>query len=549
MKFLAFVSLSIILFTFSSCFKGESVDTIIHNARIHTMNEGDDIMEAIAIKDGKIIEVGPERQILNKYSADEYIDAELKDVYPGFTDAHTHIMSYARLKLSVDLVGCKSYDEMIERIIAYQKKHHRDFVIGRGWDQSLWNMAEMPDNKKLSEVFPDIPVCLFRIDGHALMANDFLIQKSSVYNTFEQTDNLSTGGYFVLNETGEKTGVLVDNAMNPVIDILPDFPENELMKEIIEVQEELFGFGVTGIHEAGLQLKEVKLLEKMIDDGKLDLNIYGMLLPTEENKEFAKKNGIYTHQNLLIRSFKVYGDGALGSRGAFLKAPYTDKHDHYGYLVTNEQAMKEIAQFCREIGYQMNTHAIGDSTNKILLDIYENTALENQDHRWRIEHAQVVDPKDIPLFAEYRVFPSVQPTHATSDMRWAESRLGKDRMTGAYAYRSLMNSFGMIALGTDFPVEYANPYMTIYSAVARKNSENEPEKGFMPQEALTLDECLMGMTIWPAMASFQENELGTIEKGKDATLFIVESPITIDEYRQNFAYVTMVKGKKVYSLE
>lgn len=547
MKFLVFFLLLLLV---SACIKGESVDLIIHNAKVHTMDNTNTVFEAVAIKDGIIVEVGAERQILNKYRADEFIDAGLRDVYPGFIDAHGHILSYARQKISVDLVGCKSFDELLVRIEKYQSKHNRKFIIGRGWDQSLWKNTEMPNNQRLNELFPDIPVCLFRIDGHALLANDVLIQQSNVLEKVAADEELSSGGYFMYDTNSVFTGVMVDNAMNPILDILPDFPESELREAIAEVQSELFMYGITGVHEAGLQFEELQLLKKMVDDDQLRLNIYGMLLPTAHNIAFAKENGIYTHKNLLVRSFKVYGDGALGSRGAFLKAAYSDHHDHHGYLTTSLRRMQEIAQLSQEIGYQMNTHAIGDSTNRVLLELYGAIYSHNPDHRWRIEHAQIVDPVDFSLFAQSGVFPSVQPTHAVSDQRWAIDRLGSERMKSAYAYRSLLEQFGMLAIGTDFPVEHTDPFMTIHAAVTRTNSENFPTGGFLPDEQITLEQCLRGMTIWAAFAAFQENELGSIEKGKDATLVVFERPVKVQEiYTPNFAHTTFIKGKKVYSVE
>mgnify|MGYP006078359867 CR=1 FL=1 len=543
-----------------SCMKGEKVDLVIHNAKIHTMNDGSEIFEAIAIKNGEIIEVGAERQILNKYDAEKYIDAESKDIYPGFTDAHGHIMSYARQKLSVNLVGCKSYDEMLVRIEKYQSKYKRKFIIGRGWDQSKWG-DEMPTNRRLNKLFPNIPVCLFRIDGHALLANDYLIKKSDVINKFREDAELNQGGYVISSTytppdihshlpitTLTPTGVFVDNAMNPILDILPDFPEAELKVAILEVQDELLGYGVTGVHEAGLKHFEVELIEEMIEDGSLVLDIYGMLLPTEKNIAFAKENGIYQKENLTIRSFKVYGDGALGSRGAFLKNVYSDKHDHHGYLTTSLSRMKEIAKLCEETGYQMNTHAIGDSTNRVMLGIYQKMFSVVPDHRWRIEHAQIVDPLDFKLFAEAGVFPSVQPTHATSDQAWAESRIGVDRLEGAYAYNTLLEQFGMIAIGTDFPVEYTDPFLTIYAAVQRKNSNGEPGLGYLPSEKITIEQCIKGMTIWAAFAAFQEDELGSIEKGKNATLIILERPIiNSNEFQYNYSTTTIINGEIVYS--
>jgi len=575
MKNLYFIFLLAASLHLTSCMKGESVDLVIHNAQIHTMNEKGDTHEAIAIRDGKIVEVGPERQILNKYSADEYIDAQGRDIYPGWVDAHGHILSYAKQKLSVDLVGCKSYDEMIVRIKKYQSRHKRGFIIGRGWDQSLWKEGEMPTNEILNEEFPDIPVCLFRIDGHALLANDYLIRKSNVINLFHADKELNEGGHY---ETMERTidtptlmhvssihspvtvmieqerkmpsGVFVDNAMNPIIDILPAFPKKELSEAIAEVQSELLMYGITGVHEAGMNHDEFKLIDKLVSKGELKINIYGMLMPTKENIAFAKKKGVYKNDNLLVRSFKVYGDGALGSRGAFLKHPYADKHDHSGYLTTSIEHMELIAATCHSTGYQMNTHAIGDSTNRIMLEMYQKAFDINSDHRWRIEHAQIVDPNDFYLFAEAGVYASVQPTHATSDKRWAEDRLGSERMEGAYAFNSILQKAGMLAIGTDFPVEYIDPFRTIHSAVNRKDVDNQPNDGFLSSESITLEECIKGMTIWAAWASFQEKELGTIVKGKDATLSMFEKPVAANAaYTPNFAHMVFIKGKKVYSVE
>lgn len=565
MKLLFSVTVVALVFTLSSCYKGESVDLVIHNARVHVMDDLSSVEDAIAIKDGKIVEVGPERKILNKYSAEEYIDAQLKDVYPGFTDAHGHILSYAKQMLSVNLVGCKSYDEMIVRIEMYQGKHQRKFIIGRGWDQSLWEEGTLPTNERLNEEFPDIPVCLFRIDGHALLANDYLIEKSDVLKKFHEDPELFNGGHieylperglsFVFSGDDVETaktpsGVFVDNAMNPIVEMIPDFPKKELTEAIMEVQGELLAYGITGVHEAGMTNSELNLFNELVDQEKLDLNVYGMLLPTEKNIAFARKNNVFTNKNFVVRSFKVYGDGALGSRGAFLKHSYADRHDHHGYLTTSREHMQEIADVCLDVGYQMNTHAIGDSANRVMLELYQDIFSIKPDHRWRIEHAQVVDPNDFKLFADAGVFPSVQPTHAISDQRWAEDRIGKERMSGAYAYKSLLDQFGMIAVGTDFPVEETDPFRTIHAAVNRKNKENFPSGGFLPDEAITLDQCIRGMTIWAAMASFQENTQGTLEKGKDATVVIFDLPVDAPpSFKNNFAYTVFIKGKKVYSVE
>lgn len=533
-----------LLFALSACYKGKSVDLIIHNAKVHTLVDNSEVAEAIAIKDGKIVEVGPERQILNKYSSDEEIDAEGKDVYPGFTDAHGHILSYAKQLLSADLVGSKSMDELLVRLEKYQSKNKRKFIVGRGWDQSLWGTTEFPTNEQLNKLFPTIPVCLIRIDGHALLANDACLKLAKI------TPETKIEGGIIHLQNGKCTGLLVDNAMNPVYALIPEFPKSEIINAISEIQDELLQYGITGVHEAGIENKDIELFKEMIDKHDFNLNLYAMLMPSEENIAFARKNGVYTYKNLLIRSFKVMGDGALGSRGALLKQPYSDQHNHYGVLTTSIEDMKRIADICEETGYQMNTHAIGDSTNKILLDLYERIFEVNKDHRWRIEHAQVIDPKDFELFSKYAVFPSVQPTHAVSDQRWAEQRLGRKRMIGAYSYKSLLNQFGMIAIGTDFPIELTDPFLTIHAAVQRMNVDNIPSGGFYSKEAITMEECIKGMTTWATFASFQENELGTLEKGKDATLAIFENPVSsYAEFQPNFASYVFIKGKKVYSVE
>lgn len=550
MKHVAYAFFLLVVLSFQSCMKGESVDLVIHNARVHTMNENNDVFEAIAIKDGKIVEVGPERQILNKYSADEYIDAELKDVYPGLTDGHGHLLAYARQQLSVDLVGCKSFDELLLRIKKYQGKHKRSFIVGRGWDQSLWENQELPTNEQLNTIFPNIPIALMRIDGHAMLVNDKLLKRSQIAEKVKANPEKFIGGEVLLDSLGKPTGMIIDNAMNPIFAMMPEFPQKELDVAIKDIQNELFSYGITGVHDAGLSSKDRKIIEKWVNKRVLKLNIYGMLLPDPENIAFAKKKGIYENKNLLIRSFKVYGDGAVGSRGAFMKEEYADQHGHFGHLTTPVSEMQRIADLCEQVGYQMNTHAIGDSTNRILFEMYAKVYGRNNDYRWRIEHAQHIDPADFDLFEASHAYASVQPTHATTDQRWAVTRLGEKRMVGSYAYKTLMERCGILIIGTDFPVEYTDPFRTIHSATNRKTEDNYPADGFLANEAISLEDCLKGMTIWAAMGAFQENKLGTLEKGKDATLVIFEEAIVAHAtFKNNFANSVFIAGEKVYSVE
>jgi predicted amidohydrolase YtcJ len=540
MRYFALISLVVL----SSCYKGKRVDLVIHNAKIHTLNDQNTIGEAIAIRDGKVIEVGPERQILNKYAATEELDAGGREIYPGFIDAHGHMLSYAQQKLSADLVGSRSMEEVVFRLEKYAASKKRGVIVGRGWDQSLWKDKQLPNNQLLNKSFPDKPVAIMRIDGHALLANDAMLTLAGIH------PNTKIEGGIIHVEKGKCTGLLVDNAMESVYKKFPTYSKQERINALLEIQEELLQYGITGVHEAGIEFEDIALFKELIDRHHFSLNLYAMLMPSKENIAFARKHGKYRYRNLSIRSFKVIADGALGSRGALLKKPYHDHHNHIGVLTTSLDKMKQVAGICEYIDYQMNTHAIGDSTNRILLELYQSIFDRKKDHRWRIEHAQVVDPLDMSLFGKFAVFPSVQPTHAVTDQRWAESRLGKERMRGAYAYKSLLRQFGMIALGTDFPIELTDPFLTIHAAVNRKNAENVPSNGFYPNESLNLLECLKGMTIWAAFASFQEREFGTLEPGKHATLAILESPIsTKGDYKPNFAWRTLIKGKWVYQVD
>lgn len=544
MKFLFLPILALVLFLVSSCYKGETVDLIVHNARIYSVDSDWKVYEAMAIRDGKIVELGAERQILNKYAADESFDAGGKEIYPGFIDAHAHIFSLAKQRLGVDLTGTSSMDELLARCEKYESRTQKKFIVGSGWDQASWGESELPTNARLTTLFPTIPVALFRVDGHAVLINDCLMKKLGI------DENTAVEGGIFQKTDGKCTGLLMDNAMNAVYAVLPKYSNKELEKAIEMIQNELYQYGITGVHEAGITREELSLLQKMVKKDALKINLYAMLSPTEANIQFAQKNGIYQLKNLFVRSFKVIGDGALGSRGACLKEPYSDAPGHFGVLTCSIEKMNEIAQEALRLNYQLNVHAIGDSTNKIVLDLFAKAQAKKVDHRWRLEHAQVLSLADIARLNSCGAFPSVQPTHAVSDQRWAEARLGSHRIEGAYAYRKILNEVGILALGTDFPIESMNPFATIFAATQRKNNANEPKNGFYPNEALTLEECIRGMTLWAAMAAFQDEELGSLEVNKQANFVVLEKPLkNATNYVPNFAFATFINGKKVYSLE
>jgi predicted amidohydrolase YtcJ len=525
----------------TGCFKGEKVDLIIHNAIIHTMNDGGDVFEAIAIKDGKILQVGPEREILNRYRGEIEINAGKKDVYPGLHDAHGHIFGEVYQRLQVDLVGSSSYYDMLLRLEKFAGKNQPSILIGRGWDQGLWGESELPTNKLLNERFPDLPVVLIRVDGHAMLLNDLAMRMAGI-----DSETRVEGGQVVIKD-GSPSGVILDQAMD-LMQVHMASPDRATIKQkITEIQSDLLAYGITHVHEAGISIDQLEILLELDAEGLLQIQVYAMLFLNDDNLGYAEKNGFIDQGNVHVRGFKLLLDGALGSRGACLIHPYADAMNEHGLLLTSMADLQRLTKKALALDFQVNTHCIGDSANRILLRHYDTLLTNVVDHRWRIEHAQVIHEDDFQWFSKTGVIPSVQPTHAASDQRWIKERLGTDRMKTAYAYKTLLNERGMLALGTDFPVESYNPFGTIHAAVQRKTLDGEPQGGFQIEEALTLEETMRGMTIWAAFACFEEHRVGSLEKGKDATFTIFEYPIRSTlNYEPNGANETFIRGKKVY---
>lgn len=535
--------LGLVAFVLTACFKGEEADLIIHNAQIYSLNLHGDVFEAMAVRDGKIIELGSEREILNKYRGPA-INAEKKEIYPGFHDAHGHLFSLAQKKLSADLTGCKSMNEVIQRLERFDGAKNPSVLVGKGWDQSLWNDADLPNNKRISELFPSKAVILYRVDGHAVLANQYALKKAGV------NPNVQVEGGALIAMQDTLTGILLDNAIQLVDKLIPEPKTKELKKALLECQEELLEYGITSVHEAGITLDQLELLRDLEREDKLKIQLYAMLFPGEKEIAFAREKGILKTPFIHVRSFKVIGDGALGSRGACLTHPYHDAPHTQGFMLLSHQELRRIALIAVETGYQLNVHAIGDSTNRTVLQIMKEALNGKKDHRWRIEHAQVVQPIDIALFNEIGIIPSVQPTHAVSDMRFVKDRLGEKREKWGYAYKSLLKATGIIALGTDFPVEDINPFRTIEAAVNRKNTKGEPKSGYQKSEALTLMETLKGMTLWAALACFEENEKGSLEPYKDATFIILHNSIQqASDFSRNYAKRVFVRGKEVYRFD
>ncbi|MBI9040571.1 amidohydrolase [Lutibacter sp.] len=504
-------------FVFFSCTKKIEVDTIIINAHIYTANDSLQKAEAFAIKDGKIIDVGTSVEMQLKYSPIYINDAKGKTIVPGFIDAHCHFYGLGLQQQKVNLEGTKSFDEVVQRIVDFQKEKNVTYITGRGWDQNDWEIKEFPSKEKLDELFPNTPIAVTRIDGHAILANQAAIDLAGV------TVKTPFSGGEIIQKDGKLTGIFIDAPMELIEAKIPEPTKAEKIKALKDAENICINLGLTTVDDAGLSKETIELIDSLQQAGELIIRIYAMVSVSDKNIDYFTKRGIIKTDLLNVRSFKVYADGALGSRGAAMKQPYSDQHNHFGALVTPLADLERYAKKIAGSDYQMNTHAIGDSANFVMLKTYKEVLNDKKDRRWRIEHAQIVDKTDFHLFNN--IIPSVQPTHATSDMYWAEGRVGTERIKGAYAYKELLNTYGKVALGTDFPIEKVSPLLTFYAAVARKDLNNFPENGFQKENALTREETLKGMTIWAAYSNFEEQEKGSIEIGKFADFIVIDKNI------------------------
>ena len=536
-------ALLIICIVITSCgSQKEEADLLVFNANVYTVNDGFEKAEAFAVKDGRFVEVGTSESLREKYEFTDEVDAEGNAVYPGFIDAHAHFYGLGMQQQRVDLTGTRSFDEVVAKIVEFQKKNNVDFITGRGWDQNDWEVKEFPVKDTLDELFPDTPVAITRIDGHAMLVNQAALDKASI------TAETEFEGGDIEQEDGQLTGILVDNPMMLIEKITEDVDVDTQKRALLAAQEICFGYGLTTVDDAGIDKEVIDLIDSLNNSGELKIRLYAMISNTEENLDHYLEKGPYKTDRLNVRSVKFYGDGALGSRGAALKAEYSDRPGHFGALLSPVSEFKATAERIARSEFQMNTHAIGDSANYMVLKTYDSLLDSGENRRWRVEHSQVIDSSDFHYFSR-NIIPSVQPTHATSDMYWAEDRLGEERIKGAYAYKKLLDQAGLVALGTDFPVEQVNPFLTFYAAVDRQDTENFPEGGFMRSQALSREETLKGMTIWAAYSNFEEEEKGSIEPGKFADFVILDRDIMkveIDSVPQTKVLGTFVNGEQVY---
>jgi predicted amidohydrolase YtcJ len=526
----------LMLFAFACKQKEFNADLLVKNAVVYTVDNRFSMADAFVVNNGKIVAVGKADTLEEKYTARQVVDAGGKPVYPGFIDAHAHFYNYGLGLQEVNLNNTKGWRDVLDSVNVYARRNPEGWIIGRGWDQNKWKTKQFPNKSKLDSLFPVRPVILTRIDGHALIANQAALTLAGV-----KAGQTIPGGE-IETVSGKLTGIMVDNAQDLVRRKIPAPNDQMVQSAFLDAQANCFAVGLTTVDDCGLPYTMVNTIAQLQHKGELKMRMYVMLSDNSDNYDYLFKRGVYKTPWLDVRAFKVYADGALGSRGACLLQPYADQKNWKGFLLSNQKHFEDVAKKLAAKGFQMCTHAIGDSANRVMLKIYAGALKGKNDRRWRIEHAQILSPDDIKYFGEYNIIPSVQPTHATSDMYWAGARLGKTRLKSAYVYKQLLEQNGWLPLGTDFPVENINPIYTFYAAVAREDLKGYPDGGFQPENALNREQALRGITIWPAKANFEEKEKGSIEPGKYADFVILDKDIM----KINGAELLRVKVLKTY---
>lgn len=540
---LLLISICLLLIPFSSCKFRQKADMIVHHAKIYTIDEKFSVAEAMVIRDGKIIAIGKNDDILKVYESEVMNDAEGKFVFPGFIDAHCHFTGFATDMWKCELVGTISFEEVIEKVKTYSKNAPMEWIYGRGWDQNDWAVKEYPDKSKLDELFPNRPVFLKRIDGHAALVNQKALDIAGI------TAATKVNGGSIELKDGKPTGILIDNAMDLVDTKIPSISDELAKKYYTDAQQICFSYGLTGVHDCGVGEHTINMIDEEQKAGRLKMKIYALLSDSIQYYDKWIAKGPYVTERLHVGGFKLYADGALGSRGACLLESYTDRPDWKGFLLNDINYYRGILQKLVDSKFQVCTHAIGDSGNRVILKLYAEVLKGKIDKRWRIEHAQVVNENDFHFFGDDNIIPSVQPTHATSDMYWAEQRLGPVRVKGAYAYQQLLKENSWIPLGTDFPVEDISTFKTFFAAVARQDSKGYPENGYQMENALTREQTLRGMTIWAAKSAFEEKKKGSLEKGKFADFIILDTDLMSCSARnilKTMVLATYINGEKVY---
>jgi predicted amidohydrolase YtcJ len=527
-------------------------DLIVTNARIYTVDDARPLAQAMAVRDGRVAFVGDVPGALALRGAStRVVDLAGRTVIPGMVDAHAHLLGLGQALRTVDLTGTRSYDEVIARVVARAREVPAgSWIVGRGWDQNDWGDTRFPTHEALTRAVSEHPVYLERVDGHAALLNAAAMRAAGI--TARTRD--PQGGRLERDGAGAPTGVLVDNAQGLAERAIPAPSDDELRERVRAAVKEMHRWGLVGVHSAGESRRVIDLLEAMARGGELDLRAYVMV--SDDSAAIAHyiargPQSALHGGRLWVRSIKLYADGALGSRGAALLEPYSDDPANRGLLVSAPAHIQDVATRALRAGFQVNTHAIGDRGNRLVLDAYERAlaAVPTADHRFRVEHAQILHWDDVPRFARLGVIPSMQGSHQTSDMYWAGTRLGEGRLYGAYAWRSLLDAGSIVPNGSDFPVEQVNPLISFKAAVSRQDARGWPPGGWHPEQRMTREEALRSMTIWPAFAAFQEREMGSLASGKFADFVVLDRDlmrVPADEILQIRVLTTYVGGKAVY---
>ena len=544
----------------------QEVSMLLVNGMVHTVNEKQPSAEAIAILDGKIAGVGSNKDIQARFKSASVIDLQGKSVYPGFIDAHAHLENLGVALMNLDLGGTSSVEEIQKRVAErVAETPPGRWIRGRGWDQNKWPSKQFPTHQMLDAVSGDVPVYLTRIDGHAMWVNRTVLDLAGITRATPDPE----GGRILRDASGNPSGVFIDNAITLLQNALPEPSEAERTEAVERAVQACLKVGLTEVHDMGTDLVGIEIYKKLIKEKKFPFRVY-VAIGAEENVtgrisfgglgetwDYYLKNGPEIGQydgRLTVRALKLYADGALGSRGAALIEPYSDDPTNRGLTLTSSDVLKSAAEQALQHGFQVCVHAIGDRGNHIVLNVYEEAFKaypdKAKDARFRVEHAQVIDPKDIPRFHQLGIIPSMQPTHCTSDMYWAEDRLGPTRVKGAYAWRSLLDTGCIIPGGSDFPVESPNPLWGFYAAITRQDHSGWPENGWHAEQRMSCEEALKAFTIWAAYASFEEKTKGSIEPGKVADLVVLSDDIMqVEPHRilETTVGLNMIAGEVVFS--
>jgi len=529
-------------------------DLVLHNAQIYTVDEDQPEAEALAVRDGRLLMVGSNEDVGSAYPDARRVDAGGRTVVPGLIDAHAHLMGLGQSRLQANLVGTPSVTAILDSLRDHAQKLPDDaWLQGRGWDQNDWETTAFPTRQDLDGAFPDRPVALERIDGHATWVNTAAIEATVGLDSLAAMDD-PAGGSIRRTEDGTPTGVFIDAASDIVRSQIPEPSDAELDRALEAALTATARNGLTGVHDAGASRSTIERYQRFIDDGRFPLRLYAMIDGRGETFDYFCENGPIRDYGgrLSVRSVKFFMDGALGSRGAALLDPYSDDPDNRGLLLKKPDTFRQDVLTSMRCGFQVNTHAIGDRANRLVLDAYENAidSLGAGAGRHRVEHAQILHPNDLPRFADLDVIASVQPTHATSDMPWADERLGDKRLQTSYAWKSLIDSGAQAAFGSDFPVEDVNPLEGIYAAVTRQDADGNPEGGWMPSEKVSRERALQGFTLDAAYAAFQEEDLGSLEAGKRADFVVLSKDILeipAPEILETDVVATYIGGEAVFT--